>query len=560
MAKTIRIEDSIPQIEVKLSSGKTMKLHRSGRARRHAPWAARRPGWGDAPGATDTILLRACREDLTKAELHALGERDRHRLMLGTVRVSGGDKDWRRLYGTSLTLDERFLATMIWAEQREARDLQTGLREIRKRLVEQPQAEVRAVPRMTPGIVGLRKQITAMNSFSRMAKTASLLSNFQTPAIAGMGPGLAASLGTNFGANPAMSELAKTSLLTSRAAVLPALNLQSPASALSKAWVSPAVSAGLKSEMTRITSQIGVPSIAKELRMGAFTGDVMSGVPSIAKQMGLVSGAPSIAKQLELVLGRNGLTGFKSAELLGGGLAGLLPQLDPLKLGFGGNLLRQTQGMMESLLMAEMARLWGDDPLWFLIGYLNPRKLPALLKTPREKVFEAVLDGLERMVRGSTLIEQLLAACEGLAFLSAEQRAWLKHGLEHARQGDWVQAMPPLILGFEGAIFNGAVAAEVIAGREGKKLPAEKVIKAIRLDEELEVFAIRFVFGGTGNALRHGRPENETRDQALPLIVALVGWLDFTLGTSGTAKLASELEDSLTSVLGAEPRRELVAP
>lgn len=293
-----------------------------------------------------------------------------------------------------------------------------------------------------------------------------------------------------------------------------------------------------------------IPSFAKQL-------ELVASVPSIAKQLGLLSGASPAIKQLQLQLGQNTFAGLKAVELFRGGLA---EQLDSMKLGLGGNLWRQTHEMMESLLMAELARLWGEDPLWFLIGYLDPRKLPALLHASREKVFEAVLDGLEGVVRNSTLIEQLVAACEGIGFLSPEQRAWLKHGLEHAHQGDWAQAMPPLILGFEGAIFNGAMAAEVIAGREGKKLPAEKVIKAIKLDADLEAFAIRLVFGGSGNALRHGRPENEMRDQALPLIVALIGWLDFTVGTSGTAKLAIELENSLAGTLGTNQKRELVAP
>lgn len=540
MAKVIRIEDSIPQIEVKVSGGKRVKLRQIGlRAQRQIPWSAQRPGWGNATAATDALLLRASQGRLTKTELHGLSERDRHCLILGVVRVSGGDRDWRQLYGTSLTLDERFLAIIIWAGRREARKAQTGLREMRERLLERVPTEAGAVPRTTPGIVGLGKQLAAMNSLSQMTKTASVLSSFQPPVIAGFGPEIAASLSPNFGTSPALSEVAKSSLLASRVSVLPALDLQ--ASSISKALGSPAVSAGLGAGMPRIASEMGVLSIAKEMKWGAL-GD-------------FASSGSSITKQLDLLLGRNTL---KSAGLFGSGLGGLLPQFDPIKLGFDGAIWRQTQGMMESLLMAEMARLWGEDPLWFLIAYLNPRKLPALLNTPREKVFEAVLDGLEQVVRESTLIEQLIAACEAIGFLSPEQRAWLIHGLKHAYRGEWEQAMPPLILGFEGAIFNGAVAANAIAGREGKKLPAEKVIKAINLDEDLEAFAIRLVFGGSGNALRHGRPENAMRDQALPLIVAFVGWLDFTLGTSGTAKLASTLEGSLTDALGTRRGPELL--
>jgi hypothetical protein len=546
MAKTIRIEDSIPQVEVQLSSGRRLKLQRPGfRIRRHIPWAAQRPGWGNATAATNTVLLRAAQGELTEVDLRGLEERDRHRLILGVVRVSGSTNDWRHLYGTSLTLDERFLAAMIWAGWREAREAQARLREMRERLLERAPASLGTTPRMTPGIADIGKQLAAMNSFSRMAKTASLIPTFQSPTLAGI------------------PEIAKVSL--------PTLGLQPLAApTLSKAWGSPVAStAALKAEIPWLTSEMRGLWAAKELGGETLMSSYMSGIPSfskqfepavgissITKQLGFLWGASPAIKQLELALGRNLFAGFNIAELFRGGLT---EQFDSMKFGLGGNLWRQTQEMMESLLMAEMARLWGEDPLWFLIGHLDPRKLPALLNASREKVFEAVLDGLERVVRDSTLIEQLITACEGIGFLSSEQRAWLKHGLEHAHQGDWAQAMPPLILGFEGAIFNGAVAAEAIAGREGKKLPAEKVIKAIKLDADLEAFAIRLVFGGSGNALRHGRPENGMRDQALPLIVALIGWLDFTLGTSGTAKLASELEDSLTGALGTS-QRELVAP
>lgn len=558
MAKTIRIEDSIPQVEVQLSNGQKLKLRRPGfRTRRHIPWAAQRPGWGNVSAATNAILLRAAQGDFTEVDLRELEERDRHRLILGVVRALDSTNDWRRLYGTSLTVDERFLAVMIWAGRREAREAQASLREMRGRLIELVPANAGVVPRMTPGIAGIGKQLAAMNSFSRMAKTASLFPGFQSSALAGMGPALASTM--NIGINPTVSEITKSSVPT-----LGVRSLETPR--LSKAWVSPMTSAGMGAQMSRLTSEIGGFSLAKELKAGAFTSDYTSSISSLAKQFELSTSFSSVIEQLgklsgaspaikQLALGQNAFAGFKAAQIFPGGLT---QELDFLKFGLGGDLWPQSRQMVESVLMAELARLWRGDPLWHLIGYLNPRRLPELLRRHRAEVYEAVLDGLEEVVRNSDLTDQLLVACDEMGFLSAEQRDWLQHGLKHAHDGDWLQAMPPMTWGFEGAIFNGAVAAEVIAAREGKKLAAEKVIKAIKLDEELEVFATRLVFGGPGNAFRHGRPENKARDQALLQIVALVGWIDFTLGTSGTAKLASELEDSLAGPLGASQKRELV--
>jgi hypothetical protein len=562
MAKTIRIEDSIPKVEVRLSGGQTLRLRLPGfRTRHHMPWAAQRPGWGNSKAATDVVLLRAAQEALTEVDLRGLEERDRRRLMLGVVRVSGSESDWRRLYGTSLSPDERFLAVMIWAARREAREAQVGLREMRERLIEEVSPSVGTVPQATPAIAGIGKQLVAMNSFSRMAKTGSLFPGFQSGTLAGFAPTLAST--SNIGMNPAFSETIKSSIA--------ALGVQSPTTpALSKTWASPLASAGMRADMSRLASDIGALLIAKEFSAGIVASDYMSNISSlanqfepatdfssVAKHLGLLPGSSPAIKQLEhLALGRNAFASFKIAEIFRGGLP---EQLDSLKFGLDGNLWRQTQETMESLLMAELSRLWRGDPLWHLIGYLNPRRLPALLRHCREEVYEAVLDGLEEVVRDSDLAEQLLVACDEMGFLSSEQRDWLRHGLEHAREGNWLQAMPPMTWGFEGAIFNGAVAAEAIAAREGKKLAAEKVIKAIELDQELEVFATRLVFGGRGNAFRHGRPENKARDQALLQIVALVGWIDFNLGTTGTAKLASELEDSLTGRLGVRQDRELIS-
>jgi hypothetical protein len=300
--------------------------------------------------------------------------------------------------------------------------------------------------------------------------------------------------------------------------------------------------------MPRIAPQMRALSIGKDLGAARFAEGLSARIPSFASQLDLTAGG---------LFGTGAFKPLIDSALLAGGFSRSMAKLDPTKFGFGNDIWRQTQRTIESLLMAEMARLWGEDPLWFLISYLNPRKLPALLERNREEVYEAVLDGLEEVVRDAGLTEQLLAACDEIGFLTPEQREWLRHGLGHAREGDWLQAMPPLTWGFEGAIFSGAVAAKAIPTREGKKLGAETVIKAMQLEEEFEVFAIRLVFGGHGNAFRHGRPENEARDQALLQIVALVGWVDFTLGTSGIARLAHRLESPLAGVLGRAHQLEL---
>jgi len=361
------------------------------------------------------------------------------------------------------------------------------------------------------------------------------------------GLGLGAAMGSTLSISPS-AEILKFSRVSIRGAGSSVIDPK--LTELTKQWTSGFAGVQLRAEMPRIAVQMGALSLGKELFGSQFAKDLTMGMPtlSVAKQLGL--GFPGY-------LGT--LTTRNISALLGLDLRGPLAGFDISKFGLGSDFLRQTWKTVESLMAAEMARLWGRDPLWFLISHLNPRRVPALLKRTREEVYEAVLDGLEATVKDSDLAEELLKTCEEIGFLSPEQREWLRHGLGHAREGDWLQAMPPLTWGFEGAIFSGAVAAKAIPLREGKKLGAETVIKAMQFEEELEVFAIRLVFGGRGNAFRHGRPENEARDQALLQIVALIGWVDSTVGTEGTARLAHGLEVPVAVALEARTPRELTA-
>jgi hypothetical protein len=173
-------------------------------------------------------------------------------------------------------------------------------------------------------------------------------------------------------------------------------------------------------------------------------------------------------------------------------------------------------------------------------------------------VHEAVLDALEEILDSVPVLKAIEDALKEMSFLSEDQREWLAHGLEHARKREWRQAVPPLIVGFEGALYAAALDAKAIAVKGGKLLPAEKIIKAIELGEAYEVFALRLVFGGRGNAFRHGRPETPAREQTLLAIVAIIGWIDSALDTHGTERLAEEIRKPLArNLVASEQRPEL---
>jgi hypothetical protein len=213
-------------------------------------------------------------------------------------------------------------------------------------------------------------------------------------------------------------------------------------------------------------------------------------------------------------------------------------------------LQEQFRRSYESFIVVEYTRVWAAHPLWFLLDLLNPAELPALINRPQKQVFEAVLDGLEVVVRESQLTTALLGAVDQLPFLIDIQRQWLMFGLQHARRGEWVQAVANLFIGFEGALHSGALHAELIKpSGEGNLLAAEAIIKRSELSVEFQDFAIKLVFGGRGNAFRHGRPKNEARDQVLLLVVALVGWIDSVLGVEATRGLARALQAPLRQAL-----------
>ena len=375
MTKTIRIEDwaDAAQTEITLSGRRQLKLRQPiFRARNQANWSTRRPGWGNAKAAADAILLRAGVDELDSSDLTELSERDRRRLIVAVVQLVGAEKDWHRLYGTSLGLNERFLATLIWAERREASGLQNGLREMRERLREHPRTRVQAISCSTPCLTGLAKQLAAMNSFAQLAKLTSLSPRFEFPSFAWKASELGVNgIGTNLGAVRVAEVAMKTSILDHGVSGRTRSDLTG--TGLLEGWRVGITGAGLR-DTSRIAEQMSVLSIGKEFCAASFAAGLSARIPSLASQLDFTS-----------IVGASPFKTSISSALLSGSLSTSLAKLEPAKFGFGGEIWRQTQTTVESLLMEEMARLWGNDPLWFLISYLNPRKLPPCLTATARK-------------------------------------------------------------------------------------------------------------------------------------------------------------------------------
>ncbi|MTD47310.1 hypothetical protein GKE82_24195 [Conexibacter sp. W3-3-2] len=135
------------------------------------------------------------------------------------------------------------------------------------------------------------------------------------------------------------------------------------------------------------------------------------------------------------------------------------------------------------------------------------------------------------------LINQLADACARTSVVGAlrelvgraphlkdGQRLWLDQGLGYVAEGEWVLAIPFLLLGLEGAIRS--VEPQARTHRDRGKIPGvEAFIKTTDLPEEYKMLIRRHVYGRPGNSFRHGDPDGDARAQAVLATFAIAWWL-----------------------------------
>ncbi len=73
------------------------------------------------------------------------------------------------------------------------------------------------------------------------------------------------------------------------------------------------------------------------------------------------------------------------------------------------------------------------------------------------------------------------------------------------------------------------------------------MLRVLEVPGAFLTFLLRRVYGGPGNAHRHGRADAGQRRQALFLVVALAGLLEGYAGVTARAWLAASLERELSS-------------
>jgi hypothetical protein len=414
--------------------------------------------------------------------------------MLVLVGLRGAEREWRSLYGTHLSLDERFLAALLYASQRETREVFARLRAAAQRNRALPAAV--PVPQVRPSVLrvfgqiaGPMKGIEALTAFKvpgiSSAFSGRFVAGLDTSAFPWMKGFASAGKGMDFKGLTGFA--AKTQL-----APLGRFQRHAQALAMAKPY-SP-------------FSVLGVASAFQDHRIKALTGPL---VPKLA-----ASG----------VFARN---------------VGIVKFFDEGPLAEWRKQLAETAVFM---------RDWEEHPLWFLLSAFGMNSTRVLLGLTHEEVEEALLDALEGVVLDGEYVAALrdVVADEPLNDL---QRDWLSHSLEHTERGEWSQAIPPFLAGFEGALANVAVTRNLIEQNEGKIRGAEYLLNRLSFSSHYTLFIVHRVYGGTGNRFRHGRADSGERRQMLYSVVALAGWLDAVNDTSALSVLAERLAKRLPAAV-----------
>jgi hypothetical protein len=197
---------------------------------------------------------------------------------------------------------------------------------------------------------------------------------------------------------------------------------------------------------------------------------------------------------------------------------------------------------------------WEGSALWFLLSVLGVRQIFSLARLDREGIEAVLLDALEAVITEGRFTEALSATLEKAPHVSADQRDDLRHGLEHAGHGEFGRAVPPLMVGLEGAIWSAARAHTVVDERrqligrptKGAVARIEPVVRKLSAKQDYVTFVCSRVFGDVGNPVRHGE-QSDRRRQALFAIVAIVGWADVFMGVRAREALGRLLREELRS-------------
>ena len=223
---------------------------------------------------------------------------------------------------------------------------------------------------------------------------------------------------------------------------------------------------------------------------------------------------------------------------------------------FGGQL-RDSLGKWTELFdeVAAFVRRWQQRALWYLLSGLPLGVTRQLGGLTEAEVEAAVVDALEAVMTDGEFVPALREAVADAPHLVDSQRTHLDHMLEHAAQREYVHAVAPLYFGLEGAFWQVAYQLPVVTPERrdlrnpNKLVGFETVVKLLPLEQELQTFMVREVFGTVGNPYRHGDASSGERRQVLFGIAALAGWLEQFAKVPALDVLGSRVSEALPAAI-----------
>jgi hypothetical protein len=473
---------------------------------------------------------------LTPEQVDAMPEPTRGRLRVALVEKSEMDSQWRALYGTHLSGDERLLFVLQLHAAQVAR-------EMAERVGKSISSALRAARGSQAGQKFLKGPAGARRELSH-----------KRVGLASLSQGGALAAPSTLGFASAFKARESQSLLGPLRKMAGALGLGSAAA-----------DRGLTS-LGRYKPLLGGLGAEQKLATAGMLGDLKTSRAGVAGSLALAKRLPGPGKfglagpvagvtrmpvlpRLAQVIGAQGLPAGVGA------LARPAFVWPSFKLPQG--LRDYFDRQRERLELAErLEQRYQQDQLLYLLEHVSWRFAGRLIVIERVEVERLLLDALEEVATDPQVIALFEELIQENPYLDDEQRGDLLHGLEHLAQGDFGRAHAPLKDGLEGALWASGHGVAVIGpdrthlDKPSKKIQSvETVVRRLPLGNRLKAFIVRCVFGGEGDPYRHGVGRGARRERVLFMFAALAGVLEHATGEPVEDVLAAALSSHMPRVL-----------
>jgi len=506
-----------------------------------------RPVRADVHTFVNELLAMSLAPRPRASEVAKLPGHERARLRCAVVSVCKREGDWKALHGSHLSPDERLFALMLWRWE-ESENVRVILRQEHEKFDAQRSMLTPALSFPVAAGLGASNSLQAVAEFASMPALSPGLAELfdvSVPAALGLPDSLQAAVGEFASMRAAAAEHQKMvdklsvfsddSLRLGLRLGMPfkpsLLTMVEDVSASVAGWQSVFDTTKRYHEMTEALVHYSVPSV-RATGLAHLAGLDLGTSKAIESLVRTIAD-PGLMGAIETLSSWKG-DGHIAQIAAGLGTGSLLPQF----LGVGEDLRRQMEPMQEFMAVVRVVerfdRRWQQRALYYILGRFNDLcdvwEMHALTSLNEVEVEEAILFALEDVVSDGTFTSLMRAAVAKAPHLNDSQRIHLDHALEHAAEGKYVHASPPLYQGLEGAFWQVAYVKTIVTlerrdpARLSKKIEFDSMVKRLGIPPEFKTFVNRALFGTVGDRYRHGGAGSGERRQVLLGVAALAGW------------------------------------